>query len=384
MNTIMQINTSRLSLLKKLFELRDIATNINESQVLLSDELKKLEYKKQEYTVDKNECLQSNNYSAKDNDALNFIKSDDFKRLCIAAYCNLDNSFSYIMYNYENHNGIWCTAQSDPELFDDNNSIMKYIQDLMGKYNFQILDFINTIEREEYKSFNLNYFVVDELSKALREKVQSYYKSQLSDMVEDCNDEISMNVTFRPSVPYESCSAYRQKQVNFVEEASKLKDELKEKLKKLVYKVPDQFIGEESLIKIQSYYLMKFQENHAQNRSNNIDSKMSIIESKNNYLADLKKKVIDKYCKFLTPEYIFNQHALNCFVKYIYHEQADTIEQCVDIFEHRELKEETIERTIALTHAIDDLKASVVDELSKVDMKLDTFNSDIAEKKQVQ
>ncbi|WPC40468.1 hypothetical protein [Clostridium sp. JS66] len=371
MDTTMQISTSRLLLLKKLFELRDIATNINESQALLSDELKKLEYKKQ-------------NYSTKDNDALNFIKSDDFKRLCIAAYCNLDNRFSYIMYNYENHNGIWCTAQSDPELFDDNNSIMKYIQDLMGKYNFEIIDFINIIEREEYKSFNFNYFVVDELSKVLREKVQSYYKSQLSDMVEDCNDEISMNVTFRPSVPYESCSAYRQKQVNFVEEANKLKKELKEKLEKLIYKIPDQFIKEESLIKIQSYYLMKFQENHAENRSNSTDNKMSSIESKNNYLADLKKKVIDKYCEFLTPKYIFNQHALNCFVQYIHHEQADTIEQCVDIFEHRELKEDTIERAIALTHVIDNLKDLVIDQLSKVDMKLDTFNSDIAEKKQVQ
>lgn len=359
MDTTMQISTSRLLLLKKLFQLRDIAMNINESQVLLSDELKKLEYKEQ-------------NYSTKENDALNFIKSDDFKRLCIAAYCNLDNSFSYVMYNYENHNGIWCTAQSDPELFDNNNSIMEYIQDLMGKYNFQIIDFINIIEREEYKSFNFNYFVVDELSKSLREKVQNYYKLQLLDMVEDCNDEISMNVTFRPSVPYESCSAYRQKQVNFVEEANKLKKELKERLEKLIYEIPDQFIKEESLIKIQSYYLMKFQENHGQNRSNSIDNRMSTIESKNNYLDDMKKKVIDKYSAFLTPKYIFNQHALNCFVQYIYHEQAGTIEQCIDIFENRELKEETTERSIALMHVIDNLKDSVIDQLSKLDMKLDT------------
>ncbi|AKN29653.1 hypothetical protein Ccar_01820 [Clostridium carboxidivorans P7] len=245
-------------------------TTINESQLLLSNELKKLEHKKTKYVEDEKQYFQGKNNFTKDNDALNFIKSDNFKRLCIAAYCNLDNSFSYIMYNYENHNGVWCTAQSEPELFDNNNSIMAYIQDLIGKYNFEIIDFINTIEREEYKSFNFDYFVVDETSKALREKIQSYYKSQLSDMVEDCNDEISMNVTFRPSVPYESCSAYRQKQVNFVEEANKLKKELKEKLEKFIYKVPDKFIKEESLEKIQSYYLMKFQENHAENRSKDI------------------------------------------------------------------------------------------------------------------
>ncbi|NMM63281.1 hypothetical protein HBE96_11450 [Clostridium sp. P21] len=245
-------------------------TAINESQVLLSDELKKMEYKKQRYAEDKKQYFQGKNYSTKDNNALNFIKSDDFKRLCIAAYCYLDNSFSYIMYNYENHNGIWCTAQSDPELFDNNNSIVEYIQNLMDKYNFEIIDFINTIEREEYKSFNFNYFVVDETSKSLREKIQNYYKSQLSDMVEDCNDEISMNVTFRPSVPYERCSAYRQKQVNFVEEVNKSKKELKEKLEKFIYKVPDKFIKEESLEKIQSYYLMKFQEGHGENGSNGI------------------------------------------------------------------------------------------------------------------
>jgi hypothetical protein len=400
----MQISTSRLLLLKKLLELRDIVININESQMLLSDELKNLEYKRQKYVRDRNQFLQSKNYFIKDNNVLNFIKSEDFKRLCIAAYCNLHNSFSYTMCNYENHNGIWCAAPGDPETFDDNNSIMNYIRDLAGKYDFEILDFINIVEREKYKSFSLNYFMIDELSKSLQEKVQSYYKLQLSDMVEDYNDEISMSVTFRPSVPYESCSAYRQKQVNFVEEVSKLKKELKEKLEKLIYKIPEQFIKEESLTKIQSYYLMKFQESDAGKRLdnilgfkesevnqyiNNINNDISIMESKNAYLADMKKKAINKYCTFLPHKYIFNEYALNYFVQCIYYEQADNIGQCTDIFEHRELQEETIERTISLRHVIDNLKDSVVNQLSKVSIKLDTLvinttNSPIAEGNQIQ
>ncbi len=295
--------------------------------------------------------------------------------MCIATYCNLDNSFSYNMCNYENHNGIWCAAPSEIEIFESNNSIMNYIRDLASKYDFEILDFINIIGKEKYKYFNWSYFVIDEFGKSLQEKVQNYYKLQLLDMVEDYNDEISMSVTFRPSVPYESCSAYRQKQVNFVEEASKLKKELKEKLEKLIYIIPEQFIKEESLTKIQSYYLMKFKEIHTGNVLNNIsgvkESKvneyinntgdnMSVIESKNTYLADMKKKVIDKYCTFLTPKYIFNEYALNYFAQCIYYEQADNTQQCIDIFEHRELQEDTIERTISLRHVIDNLKDSVV------------------------
>ncbi len=80
MNTTMKLSTSRLSLLKKLFELRDIVININESQAILSDELKKLECKGQKYIGDKKEFFRSKNYFIEDNNALNFIKSEDFKK----------------------------------------------------------------------------------------------------------------------------------------------------------------------------------------------------------------------------------------------------------------------------------------------------------------
>ncbi len=385
MNTTMQISANRLLLLKKLLELRDIVININESQTLLSDELKNLEYKRQKYVRDKNEFLQNKNYFIKDNNALNFIKSEDFKRLCIATYCNLYNSFSYTLCHYENHHGMWCVTSNDEETFDDNNSIMNYIRDLSSKYDFEILDFINTIGREKYESFNLSHFIIDELSKSLQGKIQSYYRLQLSNMVEDYTEEMKMQVTFRPSVPYESCSAYRKKQVDLVKDVNKLKDELKEKSEKLIYVIPEQFIKEENLTKIQSYYLMKFQESDAGKRLNNIlefkesevnkyinniDNNISIIESKNTSLADMKKKVINKYCTFLPPKYIFNEYALNYFVQYIYYEHADNIGQCINVFEHRELQEEIIEQTISLRHVIDNLKDSVVNQLSKVNMEL--------------
>lgn len=376
MNTTTQISTDRLLLLKKLFELRDMVININESQMLLSDKLKDSEYKKEENVEGKNEFFESNNQSIKRNNALNFIKSEDFKRLCIAAYCNLHNSFSYTLCQYENHSGMWCLTGNDQETFDDNNSIMNYIRDLSSKYGFEILDFINTIGREKYESFNLSYFMIDELSKSLQEKIQSYYKVQLSNMVEDYNEEMKMQVTFRPDVPYESCSAYRRKQVDLVDGVSKLKDELKEKLAKLIYAIPERFIKEENLTKIQSHYLTKFQESDAEKRLNNNDNNMSIVESKNASLADRKDKVISKYCTLLPSEYILNEYALNCFVQYIYYEQADNIEQCIDIFEHREPQEDIIEQTISLRHVVDGLKDSVVSQLSKVNMKLDNDTED--------
>lgn len=378
MNTTKKIGANRLLLLKKLLELRDIVININESQTNLSDELKNLEHKRQKYIRNRDESLQSKNYSIKRNNALNFIKSEDFKRLCIATYCNLYNSFSYAPCSCENHNGMWCVTSNGEETFNDNNSIMNYIRDLASKYDFEILDFINTIGKEKYESFNLNHFMIDKLSKSLQEKVQSYYRSQLSNIVEDYNEEIKMGIVFRPSAPSESCSAYRKKNVDFVEEVRKLRAELKDKLEKLIYTIPEQFIKEESLSKIQSYYLKKFQESDAGNRLNdtlefkesetsqhinNIDNNISIIESKNAALADMKKRVIDKYCTFLSPKYIFNEFALNYFVQYIYYEQADNIEQCISIFEHRELQEQTIEQTISLRHAIDNLKDSVVNQL---------------------
>lgn len=317
MNATMQISTNRLLLLKKLLELRDVVINI------------------------------------KDNNALNFIKSEDFKKLCIATYCNLHNSFSYRLCHYENRNGIWCVTSNGEETFDDNNSIMNYIQNLTSKYDFEILDFINTIKREKYESFTLSHLMIDESGKSLQEKIQSYYRSQLSNMVEDYNEEMKMQVTFRPSVPYECCSAYRKKQVDLVEEVTKLKDELKEKLDKLIYLIPEQFIKEEDLTKIQSYYLKKFQEGKSTNSS----------------LADTKEDVINKYCTFLPPKYIFNEFALNNFVQYIYYEQADNIEQCINIFEHDKLQEERIEQTISLRHVIDNLKNSVVNQLSKAGIR---------------
>lgn len=198
--------------------------------------------------------------------ALNFIKSEDFKRLCIATYCNLYDGFSYTLCNYENHQGMWCVTLNDHETFDESNSIMNYIQSLASKYDFEILEFINTIEREKYNSFNLNHFMIDEFSKTLQEKIQSYYKLQLSNIVEDINEEIKMSVTFRPDVPFESCSAYRKKELDFVDEVNELRDELKEKLEKLIYEIPEKFIKEEDLTKIQSYYLMKFQESDAGKR----------------------------------------------------------------------------------------------------------------------
>lgn len=386
MNTTMQISTNRLLLLKELLELRDIVTNINGSQRLLSDELKNLEYKRQKYVGDRNEFIQSKDYFIKENNALKFIKSEDFKRLCIATYCNLYNSFTYTPCCYESCQGMWCVTSNGDETFDDNNSIMNYIRDLTGKYDFEILDFINIIGREKYTAFNLSYFMIDELTKSLQEKVQGYYRVQLSNIVEDINEEIKMSVTFRPDVPSESCSAYRKKQVDFVEEVSELRDELKEKLEKLIYVITEKFIKEENLTKIQSYYLMKFQESDAGKRLNNIlefkesevnqyinniDNNISIIESKNTSLADMKKKVIDKYCTFLEPKYIFNEYALSYFVQHIYYEQADNIEQCIDVFEHRELQQETIEQTISLRHVIDNLKDSLVNQLSKVNMELD-------------
>lgn len=197
------------------------------------------------------------------NNTLNFIKSEDFKRLCIATYCNLDNSFSYSLCQYENHQGMWCMSSNGDETFDANNSIMNYIRDLMSKYDLEILDLINNIEREKYNSFNLSHFIVDELSDSLQEKVQSYYRAQLSNMVEDYNEEIKMSVAFRPDVPSESCSAYRKTQVDFVEEVNRLSCELKEELERLIYVISEKFIKEENLTKIQSYYLMKFQESDA-------------------------------------------------------------------------------------------------------------------------
>lgn len=381
MNTTMQISTNRLLLLKKLFELRDIVINISESQMLLSDELKNLDYKRQKYVKDKND-----NSFLKENNALNFIKSEDFKRLCIATYCNLNNSFWYTPCSYENHNGTWCISSNGHEIFDDNNSIMNYIQDLASKYDFEILDFINIIGGEEYESFSLNYFMIDELGKSLQEKVQSHYKAQLSNIVEDINEEIKLSVTFRPDVPYESCSAYRKKQVDFIEEVSKLTDELKEKLEKLIYEIPDQFIKEEILTKIQSYYLMKFQESNAGKKLNNIlefkesepnqyinniDNNVSIIKSKNISLADMKQTVINKYSTFVPSNYIFNEYALNYFVQYIYYDQADNIEQCINIFEHSEVEENSIEERVSLRDSIDNLKDLVVNQLSEVSMNLD-------------
>ncbi|MCI1967916.1 hypothetical protein [Clostridium luticellarii] len=388
MNTTMKISADRLLLLKKLFELGDIIININESQMLLNDELKKLEHKRQKYAGDRNKFLQSKNCFVKNNTALNFIKSEDFKRLCIATYCNLHNSFSYTLCHYENLNGMWCVTSNAQETFDDNNSIMNYIRNLTGKYGFEILDLINTIGKEKYEPFDLNHFIIDESSKSLQEKIQNYYRLQLSNMVEDYNEEMKMQITFRPSVPHEACSAYRKKQVDLVEEVSKLKDELKNKLEKLIYVIPGQFIEEETLAKIQSYYLMKFQESDAGKRLNNalefkkseanqyidnIENYMNIIESKNTSLADMKNKIISKYCTFLPSKYIFNEYALSYFVKYIYCEQADNIEQCINIFEHRELHEEILEQTISLEHVIDNLRDSVVNQLSKVNMELDTL-----------
>lgn len=366
MNTTMQISTNRLLLLKKIFELRDIVININESQMLLSDELKNLDHKRQKYVKDKNDKS-----FLKENNALNFIKSEDFKRLCIATYCNLNNSFCYTPCSYENHNGTWCISSNGHETFDDNNSIMNYIGDLSSKYDFQILDFINIIGGEQYESFSLDYFMIDGFGKSLQEKVQSYYKAQLSNIVEDINEEIKLSVTFRPDVPYESCSAYRKKQVDFIEEVNKLTDELKEKLEKLIYEIPDQFIKEEILTKIQSYYLMKFQESEPNQYINNIDNNVSIIKSKNTSLADMKQTVINKYSTFLPLSYIFNEHALNYFVQYIYYDQADNIEQCINIFEHSEVEENSIEERISLRDSIDNLKDSVVNQLSEVSMNLD-------------
>lgn len=391
MDTTMQISANRLLLLKKLLELRDIVININESQRLLDDELKNLEYKRQKCVKNRNEFLQSKNYFIKDNNALNFIKSEDFKRLCIATYCNLYNSFSYTTCYYENHHGMWCVTSKDQETFDDNNSIMNYIQDLASKYDFEILDFINNIGIEKYEVFNLSHFMIDELSKSLQEKVQSYYRVQLSNMVEDYNEEIKMSVAFRPDVPSESCSAYRKTQVDFVEEVNRLREELKDELERLIYAIPEQFIKEESLTKIQGYYLMQFQESDVGKRCDNIlefkesevnqyisdiDNDMSIIESKKISLTDMKKKVINEYCTFLPTKYIFDEYALNYFVKYIYYDQTDNIEQCINIFEHMELQEEITEQTISLRHVIDNLKDSVVKQLSKERMKLDTVGNE--------
>ncbi|MBV7273461.1 hypothetical protein I6U48_11130 [Clostridium sp. PL3] len=376
MNTTTQINVNRLLLLKKLFELRDIVININESQMLLKDKLKTLEYKKEENVDGKNKLLENSNESIKSNNAFNFIKSEDFKRLCIAAYCNLHNSFSYTLCQYENHSGMWCLTGNDQEIFHDNNSIMNYIRDLTSKYGFEILDFINTIEREKHESFNLSYFMIDELNKPLQEKIQSYYKSKLSNMVEDYNEEMKMQVTFRPDVPYESCSAYRRKQVDLVDGVSKLKDELKEKLERLIYAIPEQFIKEENLTRIQSYYLMKFQESAHGKRLSNSANNVSIVESKNASLADRKDKVISKYCTLLPSKYIFNEYALNCFIQYIYYGQAENVEECINIFEHKETQEDVIEQTISFKHVVDNLKDSVVNQLSKINIKLDNDTQD--------
>ena len=114
------------------------------------------------------------------------------------------------------------------------------------------------------------------------------------------------------------------------------------------------------------------------NDIDNINKIKEVIISKYQPLNDLKNKIAEEYCVFLPSKYAVNEYALNYFIQYIYYGQANTIGECINLFEHRELQEEIIGQMISLNKAVNSLKGAVVNELSKINMKLDTVSLELA------